>query len=82
NCPKDLSLLAMEDVPELAWCEPQFSAVKIPFDWLGREAARRLLTLIEASDEIESTIKPDEILPSLVLRASTASPPIKPKPVP
>lgn len=50
RCPDDISLLTMEDLETLSWCQPAVSAVEIPFGRLGELAGQQILSMIGPAD--------------------------------
>lgn len=70
-CPDDISVTGFNDMPFVDRLTPPLTTVRIPHYELGREAARRLLELIEAPD---SPARSTTLRPELIVRGSTASP--------
>jgi LacI family transcriptional regulator len=70
-CPDDVSVTGFNDMPFVDRLTPPLTTVRIPHYELGREAARRLLELIETPD---SPARSTTLRPELIVRGSTASP--------
>jgi DNA-binding LacI/PurR family transcriptional regulator len=70
--PDDLATMSFDDTPVAAMASPPISAVRQPFEELGREATRVLLSVAEGRPPASPRI---ELATELVLRASTAAPP-------
>jgi LacI family transcriptional regulator len=71
-CPRDVSLVGINDMPLAEWLRPSLTTVAIPQEELGAAAARLIVTLIgDPATEV-----PDVSLPTtLVVRGSTAPAP-------
>ena len=69
SCPGDISVTGFNDMPFVDRLTPPLTTVRIPHYDLGREAARRLIELIEtpASPARETTLRPE-----LIVRGSAA----------
>jgi len=69
SCPGDISVTGFNDMPFVDRLTPPLTTVRIPHYDLGREAARRLIELIEtpASPARATTLRPE-----LIVRGSTA----------
>ena len=67
--PEDVSLIAFNDLPRTALAHPPLTTMKIPFDEIGRIAARLILDRVENADiDARRVLVPTE----LVVRRSTA----------
>lgn len=71
NVPEDLSVMSFDDTIVAAMACPPLSAVRQPFEELGREATRILLQLSQGERPATDRI---ELATRLVLRTSTAPP--------
>lgn len=65
--PQDVSLIGFDDMPLCTYVEPALSTVRVPKQYMGQMAVRRLTELI--ADKNASPVK-IEIETSLVLRQS------------
>ena len=68
--PDDLSVMSFDDTLVAAMASPPLSAVRQPFEELGREATRVLMELARGKRSASTRI---ELATELVLRASTSS---------
>ena len=71
RCPEDISVTGFNDMPFVDRLSPPLTTIRIPHYELGREAARRLVELIETPD---SSARATTLRPELIVRGSTASP--------
>ncbi len=69
--PDDISITGFDDAPFARHCVPPLTTVRQDNDALGSHAIQRLLTLIEQPD---AAPQPQVIVPSLIIRESTAPP--------
>jgi LacI family transcriptional regulator len=69
--PGDVSLVAFDDVPWMSMTDPGITAVAQPTLEMGRRAAQ---LLVQRLDEPEREPAVESLRPSLIVRASTASP--------
>ena len=69
SCPGDISVTGFNDMPFVDRLSPPLTTIRIPHYELGREAARRLIELIEAPD---SPARATALRPELIVRGSTA----------
>lgn len=69
TCPGDISVTGFNDMPFVDRLSPPLTTVRIPHYELGREAARRLVELIENPD---SPARATTLRPELIIRGSTA----------
>ncbi|SEE50765.1 transcriptional regulator, LacI family [Streptomyces sp. 2131.1] len=67
--PEDLAVMSFDDTLVAAMASPPLSAVRQPFEELGREATRVLLQVADGRPPVSSRI---ELATELVLRTSTA----------
>lgn len=69
--PEDVSVIGFDDIPSASYLSPPLTTVRVPKREMGRQAARRLLTVLEAEDEPP----PEHVVlgAELVERASTRS---------
>ncbi len=70
--PRDISLVAFDDVPWMTMVEPRITAVAQPTVEMGRRAARLLL---RRADEPTCPTALVCLEPALIVRGSTAPPP-------
>lgn len=70
-CPDDVSVTGFNDMPFVDRLTPPLTTIRIPQYELGREAARRLIQLIEMPDMPAGTII---LRPELIVRGSTTAP--------
>ena len=68
TCPDDISVTGFNDMPFVDRLTPPLTTVRIPHYELGREAARRLIDLIETP---ESPARATMLRPELIVRGST-----------
>jgi DNA-binding LacI/PurR family transcriptional regulator len=71
--PRDVSLVAFDDVPWMTMVEPRITAVSQPTMELGRRAARLLLRRAEEPDAPVALVM---LEPALIVRGSTGPPPM------
>tara|TARA_B100000683_G_scaffold276283_1_gene329701 strand:- start:416 stop:1438 length:1023 start_codon:yes stop_codon:yes gene_type:complete len=69
SCPGDISVTGFNDMPFVDRLSPPLTTIRIPHYELGREAARRLIELIETPD---SPARATTLRPELIVRGSTA----------
>jgi DNA-binding LacI/PurR family transcriptional regulator len=69
--PDDVSVVGFDDIPEAQYFIPPLSTVRQDFNEMGRSGLRLLLEAIEAPDGAPAHI---EVLPELVVRASSGPP--------
>jgi DNA-binding LacI/PurR family transcriptional regulator len=69
--PRDVSLVAFDDVPWMSMVSPGITAVAQPTLELGRRAARLLLRRLDEPGRAPAL---EVLQPALVVRGSTASP--------
>ena len=72
SCPADVSVTGYNDMPFVDRVVPPLTTIRVPKYEMGREAARRLLELIQAP---ESPAQATMLRPELIVRRSTAAPP-------
>jgi LacI family transcriptional regulator len=70
SCPIDLSVTGFNDMPFVDRLTPPLTTIRIPHYELGREAARRLVELIETPN---SPARATTLRPELIIRGSTAT---------
>lgn len=70
DVPGDVSVVGVDDIPLAAYSHPPLSTVAQSFDQIGALAVRHLLRFIDDGDPVEPLL----VEPSLVVRATTASP--------
>ena len=68
--PDDFSVVGFDDVPEAAYMIPPLTTVRQDFHTLGQRCIEALLPLMDG----EPPIRPEPLVPTLVVRASTAPP--------
>jgi LacI family transcriptional regulator len=69
NCPADISLVGINNMPLAEWLRPGLTTVAIPQEDLGVEAARLIVTLVDnPAADVGSVTLPT----NLVIRGSTA----------
>ena len=71
ECPLDISVTGFNDMPFMNRVQPPLTSLHIPHDEIGRQAARLLLEKIRNP---ESPVRTVNLLPELMVRASTAAP--------
>ncbi|WP_330254900.1 LacI family DNA-binding transcriptional regulator [Nocardia sp. NBC_00565] len=71
--PADVSVVGFDDIPEAAYLSPPLTTVRQDFDEVGRRSMRTLLRLLEA-DGANHEPAPPPVVPTLVLRESSAPP--------
>ena len=69
SCPGDISVTGFNDMPFVDRLSPPLTTIRIPHYELGREAARRLVELIQTPD---SPARATTLRPELIVRGSTA----------
>jgi DNA-binding LacI/PurR family transcriptional regulator len=70
--PEDVSVVGFDDVPEAPYFTPPLTTVRQDFDEMGRRGLKLLLATIAAPDGPPAN---DEVVPELVVRASSGPPP-------
>jgi LacI family transcriptional regulator len=73
RCPADLSILGFNDAPLVDHFDPPLSTIRLPSAEIGRVAAELAIALIE---EPNTAVASMTFPPELVVRASTAPPPV------
>lgn len=73
-CPADISVTGFNDMPFMDRLSPPLTSLRIPHDEIGNQAATLILERIR--DE-ESQVRTVNLLPELIVRASTAAPKTK-----
>ncbi|WP_295011914.1 LacI family DNA-binding transcriptional regulator [uncultured Microbacterium sp.] len=73
NVPDRVSVVSVDDIPLAAYASPALTTVRQPFVERGRSAALRVIGLIEGADLGVA----HDVAPTLVVRASTARPPVR-----
>ncbi len=68
--PDDVSIVSVDDIALAAYAAPALTTVRQPFEAVGRDAAMRLIDVIEK--RAKRPIEP--VHPELIVRASTAPP--------
>ena len=71
SSPRDVSLVAFDDVPWMTMVEPRITAVAQPTFEMGRRAARLLLRRADEPDVPAALVR---LEPALIVRGSTAPP--------
>jgi len=66
--PEDISIIGFDDIPQAVQVSPQLTTVQQPLAEMGREAARRLLGLMQEPDRPYAHV---ELRTQLMVRAST-----------
>ena len=69
DCPRDVSIVGFDDIPEARHFSPPLTTVRQDFPEVGRRAIALLLARLEGEGGYEETI-----LPELVVRGTTAPP--------
>ncbi|MGV9677246.1 LacI family DNA-binding transcriptional regulator [Nocardia sp. NPDC003482] len=69
--PDRVSVVGFDDIPEAAYLSPPLTTVRQDFDEVGRRSMRLLLQLLEADAPAPA---PPPVVPTLVVRASSAPP--------
>lgn len=69
---RDISVTGYNDIPLLDLMQPPMTAVRVPYREMGVEAAGLLLSLIGGGEAPEPRVV--QLVPTLVVRESTASP--------
>lgn len=70
-CPDAVSVVGYNDMPYIERLRPPLTSVRVPYEDIGREAARLLL---ERLGDTDGPVKCLSLLPHLVVRGSTAPP--------
>jgi LacI family transcriptional regulator, galactose operon repressor len=73
RCPADMSILGYNDAPLVDHFDPPLSTIRLPSAEIGRFAAELAIALIE---EPKTAVASMTFPPELVVRASTAPPPV------
>jgi LacI family transcriptional regulator len=68
--PRDVSVVGFDDIPEAAHFRPPLTTVRQDFEELGALLMSRLFAAIES----DGSPRPSKVLPTLVVRESTAPP--------
>ncbi|MGN6426128.1 MAG: LacI family DNA-binding transcriptional regulator [Leifsonia sp.] len=74
--PDDLAVAGFDDLPASAVTAPSLTSVALPGDALGREAAHRLIALLDGEGPREQ--RPGLLDATLIVRASTSAPAPRP----
>jgi LacI family transcriptional regulator len=69
DCPRDVSLVGINNMPLAEWLRPSLTTVAIPQEELGAQAARLIVTLI---DDQTADVRDVSLPTTLVVRGSTA----------
>jgi DNA-binding LacI/PurR family transcriptional regulator len=72
--PEDVSVVGFDDIQAAAYQNPSLTTIRQPLNSMGVTAAKLLLRRIRAQDGDTDTVP---ILPELVIRESTAPPPMR-----
>lgn len=71
SCPADISVTGFNDMPFMNRLSPPLTSLRIPHDEIGKQAAALLL---ERINDVDSKVRTVNLLPELIIRASTAPP--------
>ena len=71
SCPADISVTGFNDMPFMNRLSPPLTSLRIPHGEIGSQAATLLLERIR---NVESKVRTVNLLPELIVRASTAAP--------
>ncbi len=74
RCPEDVSLVGFDDFPEAEFFSPGLTTIRQDFDEIGQLSVGLLLDLIEGGSASTQHLV---LEPQLVVRASTAPPPVR-----
>jgi LacI family transcriptional regulator len=74
RCPEEISIVGYDDLPLTAYTSPPLTTVRLPGYHLGRMAAEMAVALTEDPDHEAADLS---LPPSLVIRRSTAAPPLR-----
>ncbi len=80
SVPDDVSVVGMDDIALAAYGNPALTTVRQPFEEIGRCAVRNLLRRIAtgtATGTAADEHHPERLSPTLIIRSSTAAPPLK-----
>ncbi len=69
--PEDVSVVGFDDIPEAAYLTPPLTTMRQDFDEVGRRSMQLLLQLLESDTDVP---EPPPVVPTLVVRESTAPP--------
>ncbi|MQY21241.1 LacI family DNA-binding transcriptional regulator [Nocardia macrotermitis] len=69
--PEDISVIGFDDIPEAAYLTPPLTTMRQDFDEVGRRSMQLLLQLLESDNDVP---EPPPVVPTLVVRESTAPP--------
>lgn len=72
DVPRDLSIVGFDDLPMASRVWPNLTTVRLPIRDMGRMAAEKLTAGLRGLDP--ATLDQPEVMPSLVVRESTAGP--------
>jgi DNA-binding LacI/PurR family transcriptional regulator len=72
--PQDVSVVGFDDIPEAPYFTPPLTTVRQDFDEMGRRGLRLLLDTISAPDGSPAH---HEVVPELIVRASSGPPPAR-----
>jgi LacI family transcriptional regulator len=70
--PEDISVVGFDDIPEAEYLLPPLTTVRQDFDEVGRRSMALLLGLLDAGAGAATATASPAVLPTLVLRQSTA----------
>lgn len=71
--PEDVSVVAMDDIALARYCSPPLTTVRQPFQDMGRLAVEHVVSLIDDPDADRESLL---VAPELIVRDSTAAPPV------
>ena len=72
TCPRDISLVGFDDIPEARYLTPPLTTVRQDFDEVGRRSLRLLLQAIDPDAEASPRVS---VTPELIVRESTGRAP-------
>ena len=72
RCPRDLSVVGFDDIPEASFVTPALTTVRQPLREMGRAAVRRLMSMLDDPQQPPTRLVLET---ELVVRESTAPPP-------
>jgi DNA-binding LacI/PurR family transcriptional regulator len=78
NVPRDVSVVGFDDIPVAAYLTPRLTTVRQPFDGVAKQGLELLVHAIENPDA--DPLPAGDLPVDLVVRASTAPPPLRTTP--
>ncbi len=78
--PEDVSVVGFDDIQSAAYHNPSLTTIRQPLRNMGANAARILLERIRAGKDQKDYPSEVSVIPELIIRESTTTPPMNLKP--